>query len=199
MKDYGQLYAIINKHNEVEAIHLEHKLADQAVIDAKQDVRPIMTVDYWFNMSKDFRGTVKGTPYVLYLNTGHGTCLKPVYLIESWDEWQIRTSDDDRLHKRYRDFIVQAAGKIQTQEFRKVLRFMQEMDPNGDWLGETEDFSATILQTISRWSTEQSLVITPDVQTHIDYLNWVIAGRMKPWEPISEEDAANERDWGYGQ
>lgn len=93
-------FAVLNRHDEVEAIFDEHAQAEAARGEG-QSVLPILTVSDWFKLHRDSRGTLRGRPSCLYLDSKRGTVLSPAYLIDDWDAWQIRTSDDDHLWKQY--------------------------------------------------------------------------------------------------
>lgn len=97
-------FAVLNRHDEVEAIYEDHAQAEAARQEG-QSVLPILTVSDWLKIHKDSRGTLRGRPSCLYLDSKHGTVLSPVYLIEAWDDVQIRTSDDNRLWRRYNELI----------------------------------------------------------------------------------------------
>jgi hypothetical protein len=101
-------FALLNPNKEVVSIHLDYKKADDARSELISEpdfiehcVQPIMTLEEWMRESKDFRGFLSGRPATMYLEGG-ATVYGYVYLIESWDSYQVWSG------KRYSEFIVTA-------------------------------------------------------------------------------------------
>lgn len=53
--------------------------------------------------------------------------------------------------------------------FDRIKRFMQDEDPNGDWLDTPESEKPYVRETLQSWAND-GLEVTPKVQKYMDYL-----------------------------
>lgn len=89
-------FAVININRNVVAIH---PIQNVSLMPGCK-VKPIMSMDEWIALPKEYRGFVKGKPCVMYMDSNGYTVFGSVYLIDSWDAFQ------PDLFCRYRDLIV---------------------------------------------------------------------------------------------
>lgn len=98
---------------QVASVHVGHKEAVKAMEQTPDRnkyvesfaVMPIMTMEEYGKEPKDYKGCMYGRPCVLYLESGTtgATVYGPVYLIESWNSYQI--CDNAERHVPYKELI----------------------------------------------------------------------------------------------